>query len=180
MAQKLFGLKIIKSTGENSLVNNHQRGFTLVEILIGIAITALIGIVVAGSLSQTVSFSWASNKRMEAVKQAENATYRINRDAQVAAAISTGISGDWLSLDITGGGSIAYRLIQPLDGGPFYLQRSQGTTVESVAKYINTDPDKTYCSYTGSVLNARITVTVGGFGSATETRKLTIYPRLNQ
>ena len=65
----------------------NQKGFTLVELLISLAITAVISSAITLSISQVFSVSIASKNRMEAVKQVENGLHYINRDAQMASSI---------------------------------------------------------------------------------------------
>ncbi len=160
-------------------MKDSQKGFTLVETLMAVAIAAAIGTVLAVSLSQAVSISWSGNKRIEAIKQVENAAYHINRDAQAARSISTSTPGYWLVITPPEGSNISYEIITPEDSGPAYLQRICGSTATPVARYIDTGPGLTACSYSGGLLDVKVTATLGGFQSASETRRLLIYPRLN-
>jgi prepilin-type N-terminal cleavage/methylation domain-containing protein len=160
------------------VIRRNQQGFTLIELIMSVTITAIIAAVLITTLSQTVSISWAGNKHMQAVKQVENALFYINRDAQAAASIGT--SGAWLVITRTDGTVVSYSLITPADGSPVYLQRNQSGSTVTVARNIDTTANLTRCSYDNGLLRVRITASLNGLGAASETRDLVIYPRLNQ
>ncbi len=159
-------------------MKKNQGGFTLVEILITLAIMAVISTVIAAALSNVISVTWSSSKRMEVIKQVENAVYYINRDGQVASSVSTSTPGYWLVFNLADASNISYTITTA--GGQSYLQRSQGSSTKTIANYVNADPGMTFCSYSAKTLHAQITISKGGFRSATETRTLTVYPRLSQ
>jgi prepilin-type N-terminal cleavage/methylation domain-containing protein len=76
----------------------NQIGFTLIEVVIGIAISSLLG---GGIVTAVYQMGWVndmSNARVSAVKQVENALYYINRDVQMAQQIQTNLQGYWLKL----------------------------------------------------------------------------------
>jgi prepilin-type N-terminal cleavage/methylation domain-containing protein len=159
-------------------MKGNQSGFTLIEILISVAIMAVITTVIAVALANVMSVTWGSSKRMDVIKQVENALYYINRDGQAANNISTSTSGYWLVFNRSDGTSISYRITT--SGDQTYLERTQGSTTTTIAKYIDSNSGHTFCSYAANVLSVQITVSEGGFRSATETRTLKVYPRLNQ
>ena len=70
-----FGLRIF---------HRNQKGLTLVELLIAIAITAVIGTAVATASYQIFKVNVRSTNHQIAVAQVQNATNAINRDAQQA------------------------------------------------------------------------------------------------
>src|SRR5512137_100341 len=61
-----------------------QNGFTMVELLIAMAITVIIGTALVMTVTQLFSVSIGDSNHMEAVKQVESALHYINRDAQMA------------------------------------------------------------------------------------------------
>jgi prepilin-type N-terminal cleavage/methylation domain-containing protein len=67
-----------------ALIHKRQQGFTLVELIVAVAITGFIAASLSLSISQLFSVSVADRNRMEAVKQVENALHYINRDVQMA------------------------------------------------------------------------------------------------
>jgi prepilin-type N-terminal cleavage/methylation domain-containing protein len=157
-----------------------QKGFTLVEMTIALAITALITGVLVSALSQTVAISWAGKKHMEAVTQVENALYYLNRDVQAASVISTTTAGYWLVITRTDGSLVNYRIVSPAHGNPVYLQRSQSGSDLVVARYIVTTDNLTRCDLQNGVLNLKVTTRLEGLGASSETRQLMVYPRLKQ
>jgi prepilin-type N-terminal cleavage/methylation domain-containing protein len=154
-----------------------QKGYTLVEILVAMAITAIIGTVITVSLSQTMAVSWSGNKHMVAIKQVENALFYINRDVQAASSISTTASGKWLQIGRADGSYVYYTIVQPGGSQPNYLQRTLNGTNSLVAQYIDTGSS---CSYNGNWLEVTLTATLSGLGHSSETRHWIVYPRLNQ
>jgi prepilin-type N-terminal cleavage/methylation domain-containing protein len=180
------------------LKNNH-KGFTLVELLVAIAITAIIGSALAMSISQLFTVSSADKNRMEAVKQLENALHYINRDAQMAfpSNISpsstdippTNLSGSGLELKWTDFydqiHTIKYSLVT--QNSIICLQRSEqlntgSPTLLIVARNIEPSVSKSYYSYVFSenILTIHLSSTVTGLRSATESRTLTVNPRTTQ
>lgn len=65
-------------------ISRSEQGFTLVEILVAIVITALIGSAVAVSTSQVFHIDAVSMNHQIAITQVENAVHYISRDAQQA------------------------------------------------------------------------------------------------
>ena len=61
-----------------------RKGFTLVELLIVIAIAALVGAGIVALVFQVFGANAGSTNRMTAVKEVENAVHWITRDAQMA------------------------------------------------------------------------------------------------
>lgn len=153
-----------------------QKGFSLIQLIIGLAITSILGTVITVSLWQTITIDGASNKHMLAISQVENAVFNINRDVQMSLPEDFYISGFPLTLK----DGVTYSIITPHDGSPAYLQRNNNGHTQIIARYINTDTNLTSSFYSEGKLTVTLTVTTGGFMSATESRTLVIMPRLNQ
>jgi prepilin-type N-terminal cleavage/methylation domain-containing protein len=163
-----------------------QAGFTLIEVLIALAITAILGTGIATSVNQIININSSSVNRMQAIKQVENAQLYINYDAQMAQTIQTASGSgfpftisfcDWDGLTH----NITYSIITPVDGSPKYLQRSETIgagqpNIKTVANFIDDATEKTNCSYSSSLKQLIVTITakVGGYKSAAETRVLKI------
>ena len=81
-----------------------QRGFTAVELLIGVALIGIIGGAIATTVAQTFSGSSLSSIQMTAINNVRNAGDWITRDAQQAQAWKSSLvpedttSGDWINL----------------------------------------------------------------------------------
>ena len=76
------------------LINKDQRGFTLIEVIVAVAITGLI----TGGITMTIFQVFAGNARtsnhMTAVRQVQNAGYWISHDAQMAQSVIPGDGGE--------------------------------------------------------------------------------------
>ena len=64
-------------------INKNQKGFTLIELIMVIAITALIIGVIAVSIFQLYKVHASTSNRMLAVRQVQNAGHWISRDVQM-------------------------------------------------------------------------------------------------
>jgi prepilin-type N-terminal cleavage/methylation domain-containing protein len=67
--------------------NKYQKGFTLIETLIVVAISSIVAVIITSSISQLIMVNSSNKNHMEAIKQVENALHYINRDVQVAQTI---------------------------------------------------------------------------------------------
>lgn len=72
------------------MISRYQRGFTLYEMLVSLAILGVIIPVIGMSIFQVLSINTLTGNHLTAVKQVENALYRINRDAHMAQTVQTG------------------------------------------------------------------------------------------
>ena len=91
----------------------NQKGFTLVEVLIAIAITAAIGAGLAMAVFEVIQVNAMSNNRMEAIKQVENAFHYIIRDAQMTSPhIDPPTSGSFINSSLRSNANIGNTSIQ--------------------------------------------------------------------
>jgi prepilin-type N-terminal cleavage/methylation domain-containing protein len=178
------------------IINRWESGFTLIEVLIALIISGLIGSGIAATTYQVININNMSSNRLIAVKQVEHVVDSISRDASSAQDVITsfGWSGgigfvqfNWVTWDnITK--QVKYTL-------PFN-QNSQNKNWNNQLKRIdNTVPatsivmtnyldynwdnpgnSPTNCEYnpTTGVLTVTISCTAGG---ATETRTFQVVPR---
>jgi len=65
-------------------INRNQRGFTLVELLIAIAISVVIGSAVGGAAYQVFNINAASTNHQIVINQVQNAVNSLSRDAEQA------------------------------------------------------------------------------------------------
>jgi prepilin-type N-terminal cleavage/methylation domain-containing protein len=165
-------------------ISESQQGFTLIEVLVAVAITGFIGVGVATAVFQVINVNELSTNHVIAVKQVENAAYWINRDARMAQIIQPGggagfpLNMSWVEWDNTIR-NVSYAIING------QLQRSISTngappTQTMVAQNIDNNPDNTNCQYANGVFTFKVTASVSGFRSASETRMAEVIPRSAQ
>ena len=162
-----------------------QKGFTIIELLIALAITSAIGGGISMAVIQIFDHNAQSTTRMIAVKQVENTVHWLNRDVQMAQVVAPTANPDpdglpltlsWVEWDNTEN-EVVYALASgeltrsySIDGGE--------PNVRVVARYANPDSALTNCSLDGAVLTFKITATVSeGSKSASESRTVDILAR---
>jgi len=169
-----------------------QRGFTLIEVLIVIALTGLIAGGLTTTIMQVLTMSHRTANRMTAVRQVQQAGFWVSPDVQMAQNVTRGEdSGFPLTLTWTEPGSgdlheVIYSL-EDLPSGEFkilwrkhYINYPNLDSTITVAEYIdvtidpNTGKPKTNCVWDGSVLTFTVTATVG---EQSETREYRVKPR---
>lgn len=138
------------------LLNKNQRGFTLVEMII---VLAIVGIVIGATtmtIFQVTNGSASTSNHMTAIRQVQNAGYWVSRDAQMAQIVEPAPNPDpdgfpltltWTDRDGYDH-QVVYSLVD-MSGGLKKLQR-QHTCVALgldetgiMAEFI--DPDETNC-----------------------------------
>jgi len=137
------------------LIHNNQQGFTLIELIIAIAITGIITGGITMTIFQVFDGNTRSSNHMIAVRQVQDAGYWVSHDGQMAqSVVVTGVSGFPLTLTWTDwdNGDVI-RVEYTLDDITNELQREYFTNMIPdntliVAEYI--DPDNTKCEFTGS------------------------------
>jgi prepilin-type N-terminal cleavage/methylation domain-containing protein len=161
------------------MLRRNQKGFTLIEIVIAVAIAGLVVAAAAGAIVQLVQ-SADTTAHMVAVRQVQQAGYWLSTDALQAQNVSANTptasgSRDFpLTLTLSGH-NISYTL-EPTDDLQ-ELQRSDGTANMTVARYLT---DMTTCSWnaTAGLLTFTVEASVmGARGAETETRTYEVRPR---
>jgi prepilin-type N-terminal cleavage/methylation domain-containing protein len=168
-------------SGISRMTGKNQRGYTLVEMLIALAILGIIAPVLGVSVFQVVSANELAGKHMTAVKQVESAVYWISHDTQMAQTVETsGGSGFPLSLTWIEWDNTSNNVTYTIQNGE--LQRARSVdggepTVTTIAWHINEDVGMTNCQFDDGVLTIKITASLEGFRSASETRVSEIVPK---
>jgi prepilin-type N-terminal cleavage/methylation domain-containing protein len=163
-----------------------QRGFTLVEILV---VLALIGIITGGitaAIMQVLTINTRATNHMIAVRQVQQAGKEVSKDAlqaQPDKIVANPPGGDFLVLNWTNWEGLENMVVYTINDDK--LQRShtlngtaQATAPPVVAEYI--DPAETSCSWNNAtkILTFTVTAVVGsGSYGAIETRVYEIEPR---
>jgi prepilin-type N-terminal cleavage/methylation domain-containing protein len=160
-----------------------QNGFTLIEVLIAIAITGLITWGITMTIFQVFDINTRSTNRMSAITQLENAGLWVSQDVQMAQTVTPSESSGfpltltWNDWDTGASHVVNYTL--PLEDKKLWREHYIDLVLNStkmVAEYINSDPAKT--SFVedpeGDAYIFTITATVGG---ESETRVYKVTPR---
>lgn len=174
-------------------MKRNESGFTFIELLVALAIVALITGAAGAATLQLFASTERSNDHMTAVRQVQNAGYWISRDALMAESTDNVTTPpDFLVLNWTewdyDEDSIYHRVtysFQDLSDGIGKLIRTHEINGEVsaqtlVAEYIYYNPDDpdnpTKASYESSVLTMQIAASIG---EASEIREYEIWHRPN-
>jgi len=151
-------------------INRNQRGFTLIELIVAVAITSLLAAGATMAIYQVFSQSTRSTDYMSASKHALAQT--VNPD--VTSGFPLVLS--WVEWD-----NSSHQVTYTLTAGKLSRQYSidGGAPSESlVAQFINSDNAMTTCGLSGGVVTLKITATVGeGSGATNVTKVREITPR---
>lgn len=167
-----------------------EKGYTLVELLVVITIIAAASGAAAGGIFQIIRNTERNGNHMTAVLQVQNAGNRIIHGAKTAQSVTTDnlTPPDFVVLSWIDGSSgdeyqVTYTLEDMAGSALKELRRNQSVnsganTTSLVARYIDSDPEKTSCNLTSGILTLTITATVGnGAMMESETRTYRIVPR---
>jgi prepilin-type N-terminal cleavage/methylation domain-containing protein len=161
-------------------IKRGQRGFSLVELVIVVALAGLVCTVIAATAFQVFTFNTRMYNQMTAIRQVQQAGFWVSPDVMMAkTVVIDGSPGVLLRLSWEEGGTgvthnVTYTLVD-MSGGLKMLQREHyiGTSLNStttVAQYITS---ASFVKY-GGAYNLTVTATVGG---QTETRIYQVMPR---
>lgn len=161
-----------------------QKGFTLIEILVAVAIVAIIAVAVNSTILQLITVSAADRSRMEAVKELENTLHRLNRDGQqawrnaITPAVELSFTDHQLVLTWEDFDEVSHTVryyYDPDDPENSLWRGESGSAGIKVTR--NIDPAESWYSFDGRTLTVCLTVTKAGLRTITETRTLAVIPR---
>lgn len=156
------------------LIDKNQKGFTMIELLVAILITAIILGSVTTAISQVFTVNARSSNRMTAVRQVQTAGYWVSHDAQMAqTATADNLTSPFvLKLTWTEWSGVTHTDNYTLENK--VLWRNLDGQKSLVAQYITS----ANTTYTGGKLIFNVTATVGTAPrAATETRVYEVMPR---
>jgi len=166
-----------------------QRGLTLIELVIVIAITGLITTAITMTVFQVFNMNTRASNHMTAVSQVQHAGKLVSEDILEAQSVNaTGSSGfpltlTWTEVGAPGDAHTVNYTLEDMPSGEFqilwrkhYIDLALNSTTK-VAEHI--DPDETSCAPlgvlpAGGVLTFTVTATVG---EQSETRVYEVKPR---
>ena len=170
------------------LINKNQLGFTLLELMLVVALTGVISGSVTMTFMQVLNGGTRASNRAIVISQVQSAGYWVSHDTQLAQSVEVGAEEDmgfplvlsWTSWD-NSSHEVTYDL-EETAGGLYQLTQSHvtdgGAPVDNiVAKHIES-AEVSPRPYTGGVLTFKVTVTVGaGSPQESETREYKVVPR---
>lgn len=110
-----------------------QSGFTLVELLVAVAILGAIGGALSTAITYIIMGSDRTKDQAVILQQVQNAGYWISRDVQMAVDVTPGGGGALVTVDQVDGGG-AYVVAYVFDGTT--LKRQLGGQQTLIAQYI--------------------------------------------
>jgi prepilin-type N-terminal cleavage/methylation domain-containing protein len=165
-----------------------QLGFTLIELTIALALTGLVGTAIASTVFQVYGIHAQTMASVMAQDQVGFAANWINSDAQMAQDIvrrgTTGlpVSFKWEKWDVVADPNVAkyFEIVYSLADNELKREEIQKNSngfpiydrTTTVARYINADPDKTFCTTDAlypDTFRFQITATVGSYRQSTAT-----------
>ena len=163
--------------------HNHQRGFTLIELMIAIGIAALITGGITAAIMQILTINTRASNHMVAVRQVQQAGKEVSKDTLQAQNVTPGgCTNCLLSLNWTevGGNQTTHQIKYTLVDKKLKREDLSLNSTTIVAEYIDDTIDpvtgkaRTNCVWDGSVLTFTVTATLG---TESETRIYEIQPR---
>ncbi len=130
-------------------VLRNEKGFTLLELLIAMAIVGVIGSAMTMTTATIVKITPQSNDHIIVLNQAQNAGYWITRDVQTAQTVDPNPAAGFLELTssvFSGGAYVDATILYRLDAMPNMpgtikrLMRVSNDVTMMVAEYIYYDP----------------------------------------
>ena len=165
---------------------SRQRGFTLVEILIALALTGTLAAVIASCMSQLLGVNYATVNRMTAIKQTEYVIDNLRPDIQMGQQIALSDPDDpnvflvisWVDWEDSSSKKIKYSW----DSTTHHLNRYDSNgNLKVIAENIASRPIVTqnYLDADHIKFNWKITIdsTVDNYKTATESRTFVVKPR---
>jgi prepilin-type N-terminal cleavage/methylation domain-containing protein len=147
-------------------ISRSQRGFTIVEMIVTLTLTALISLGASMASAQVLNQTSRNADYVTASRQAMNAIAWISRDAEMAQVVGgadTFPTGDLVFTWTTWEDDDVRAVYSLVDGQIMRtLTINDNEPSETVvAEYINPDIDLTNCVLTSDVLTVKITASVG-------------------
>ena len=141
-------------------------GFTLIEVMVSLAIISFISIGATVATGQVVNQTSMNNDHTTATRQALNAVFWISQDAQMAQILEAdaGPNGFPLRLEWKRWDNSAHEVIYTLQNNKIsrsYTEDGGAPVVTLVGRFINEDVALTNCTVADNVLTIKITSSVG-------------------
>jgi len=164
-------------------LNQNQRGFALLTMMIALAISGIIMTAATMTIFQVINGSGRTSNHMVALRQVQNAGYWISYDVQMSQSVEPAAAPDQDGLPLTltwneYASGIEHQIVYELVGDELirsYSINGGPPTESTVAEFIVSG---TNCEYSGGVLTFTVVSTVGaGSQEITATGIYEIIPR---
>lgn len=156
-----------------------REGYTLIELMIGLTITALLATGVTIFSIQTLNVSGTSGNRMQALMQVENAGFWISRDVQMSENITLGQAGGFpLQLQWTDSSNDTFTVTYSVNDSVMrrsLVENGVPTAGTLIAQNVDDAPSSTNITETGGMLKLVVSCTAG---KVDVSRTYDIQPRL--
>jgi prepilin-type N-terminal cleavage/methylation domain-containing protein len=150
--------------------NGKQNGFTLIEIVLALAITGILGGGIATFTAQTFTETKRSSTHMQEILQLENAGYWLSRDVQMSQNVTAGPNAGFpLLLKWVDENNDTFQVTYSLSDGQIQRSLSKNSQAPSdilIAHSIDSTPTLTYCNYQNGLLVFKATATRGTWSTS--------------
>jgi prepilin-type N-terminal cleavage/methylation domain-containing protein len=159
-----------------------QRGFTLLEVVLGAAIVCVLGAGIPVAIAQVAHTNTRNTSYMVATRELENAAHWLNRDVQMAQKVTPqGAYGFPLEVKWVDWDNSRHQVTYVIEDGQLQRQHSENggaATTLNVAQYLDTALGMNHCVFADSVLTFTITVKIND-GATEAVRSVTqkVLPR---
>lgn len=142
-----------------------HKAFTLIEILIAVALVGILGAGITTFAMQTITETKRSSNHMQVIQQLQNAGFWVSRDVQMAQTVTPGPNAGFpLQVDWTDEALNTFQVTFSLSEG--VIQRSlvkngQAAVTTTVARFIDSNPGLTNCTYASNLLTFNVTSKLG-------------------
>jgi type II secretory pathway pseudopilin PulG len=162
-----------------------EPGLTMVELLVAVSLTGIIGAGIAMGIGLTLNVTDRNSDHGVSTAQIRNASYWIRQDVRMAQTVQTdaGASGFPLGLAWTEWDGTSHQVTYAVSGSQLTRSHSidgGAASVLVVAGSVDSDPAATYCQYSGGTLTFEVTTLEGDSSTAESTEVITVKPRSSQ